>query len=296
VIQVSGSAGDSAQAIFNVTLGAQITLSPGTAPPGHTVVVNGTGFLPTDNSCTISSPGSPAVLGGSAGCAVRVGTGVVSGSFIVGNVVPGQYVIEVSGNQGDFAQAVLNVTAGPKLSLSPGSGTIGTSINVNGTGFLTTDQSCSISSISTPNPILLGSAGCAITVGTGIVRGSFIIGSVSPGEYTIEVTGCSGNNGCAPSAGDFAQAVLGVKLGAPTLTLSPASAQEESTVTFVGSGLSPSDTSCSVLAFNGAVTVPDNTLFTSSTCSILSPGIAQGTFVVGPYATSDIPWLVEVQG
>jgi hypothetical protein len=294
VIQVAGSAGDSAQAIFSVTLGARITLSPGTASPGTHVDVNGTGFLPTDTSCTILSPGSSAVISTSAGCATQLGTGVTEGSFIVGNVVPGQYVIQVSGNQGDSAQAVLNVTSGPVLTVTPVSGSIGSTISIHGTGFLTTDQSCSISSISTPNPILVGSAGCAITVGSGVVSGSFIIGAVSPGEYVIEVTGCSGNSGCAPSAGDFAQAVVSVALGAATLTLSPTSASEEATVTFIGTGLSPSDTACSVESFNGVV--PDNDLITSPTCSITTPGIAQGTFVVGAYATSDIAWSVAVKG
>ena len=295
VIEVDGSPGsDFVQRVFNVTIGAMITLSPGTARPGGGVIVNGTGFLPTDSSCTILSPGSNAVLTGSAACAIQLGTGVIQGSFIVGNVQPGQYVIQVSGDQSDFAQAVLNVTGGPSLTLTPIAGTIGTTISIHGSGFLTTDQSCSISSISTPNPILPGSSACAITVGTGIVTGSFIIGDVPAGEYVIEVTACSGNNGCAPSAGDFAQAVLTVNLGAATLTLFPSSAAEETTVTFIGTGLSSSDTGCSVESFNGAT--PDNTLITSSSCSVVTPGIAQGTFVVSPYATSDISWNVKVEG
>jgi hypothetical protein len=296
VIQVTDNTGSFAQAIFNVTLGAQITLIPGTAPPGHDIIVNGTGFLPTDTACVISSPGSSAVLAGSAGCSVRAGTGIVSGSFIVGNVLPGQYVIQVTGNQGDFAQKVLNVTAGPRLSLSPGTGMIGASILVNGTGFLTTDQSCSISSISSPNPILTGSSACVIAVGTGIVKGSFIIGDVSPGEYVIEVTGCVGNSGCAPSVGDFAQAIVAVAPSPSSLSLFPTNATEESTVTFIGTGLSPSDTGCTLLAYNGKGGTLDTNLVTSSTCSITTPGTAQGSFVVSPYATTNVNWNLRVEG
>ena len=299
VVQVTGSPGtDYAQAVFNITVGAAISLSPGTAPPGHSVIVNGTSFLPTDTACTITSPSPNVVESGSAACVTRAGTGVVSGSFIVGNVVPGQYVIQVTGDRGDFAQAALNVTGGPQLTLSPGSGPIGMSIIVNGTGFLTTDQSCSISSISKPSPILVGSAGCAVTVGTGIVRGSFVIGSVAVGEYVIEVTACAGNNGCAPSAGDFAQDVVTVVSGPASLTLYPTSAVEGATVTFIGAGLSPSDTGCTLLVYNtGAIppTVDDN-LITSQTCSITTPGGAQGSFVVSPYATADIAWGLTVQG
>lgn len=299
------SAGDFATAIFNVTLGPRITLSRGTASPGLSVNVNGTGFLPTDTSCSISSPGSDAVVAGSAACVKQAGSTITSGSFIVGNVLPGQYVIEVTGCQGnngctpsagDFAQAVLNVTGGPRLTLTPTTGTIGTSITISGTGFLTTDQSCSISSISSPNPILVGSAACATTVGTGVVSGSFIVGNVPAGEYVIEVTGCLGNNGCAPSVGDFAQTVLAVVSSAGTLTLFPSNATEGSTVLFAGSGLSPSDTACTLLAYNHATNTLDTNLITSPTCSITTPGMVHGTFVVSPFATTNIQWNLTVRG
>jgi hypothetical protein len=262
------------------------------------VIVNGTGFLPTDTACVISSPGSAAVLAGSAGCSIQAGTGIISGSFIVGNVVPGQYVIQVTGNQGDFAQKVLNVTSGPKLKVSPGTGTIGTFINVTGTGFLTTDQSCSLSSTSTPNPILLGSAACVITVGTGIVNASFVIGNVPPGEYVIEATGCAGNNGCAPSAGDFAQAIVTVVGNTPEIDLFPTNATNGATVVVHAYGLSPSDTGCIILAFNGTITPANqvNTLISSSSCSIVSPQTAEGSFVVGPYAVENAHYNVTVKG
>ena len=70
--------------------------------------VRGSGFLPTDTTCTISSPTSPDVIfGGTAACVIQSGTGVAIGGFIVGNVLPGNYVIQITGNQGDFAQAII---------------------------------------------------------------------------------------------------------------------------------------------------------------------------------------------
>jgi hypothetical protein len=185
---------------------------------------------------------------------------------------------------------------------------------LNGTGFLPTDQSCSVSGIGNGNvfnPVLVGSAACSIAVGTGIVNGSFIIGNVSPGEYVIEVTGCTGNTGCAPSVGDFAQQVLTVNATLSPLVLFPTNATNGATVTFTADGLSPSDTSCTVLAYsyqkhfdptvlltNGIppTSFLDNNLITSPTCSIITPTIAQGTFVVGPYATENVPWNVTVRG
>ncbi len=308
------SVGDFAQAVLNVVGGPSISLRPSTGSPGFDILVNGTGFLPTDTSCTVSSVGfdangHSAILSGSASCVINVGTGVVNGSFTIGNVLPGQYVIEITGcrgnngcapSVGDFAQANLKVVGGPRLTLSPGTGMIGQEILVNGTGFLPTDQSCSVSSPSTPNPILPGSSGCVITVGStqGNVSASFIIGTASPGQYVIEVTGCGGNNGCAPSVGDFAQAVLRVIPGQSEIDLFPTNATTGATVIVRAYGLSTSDTGCVILAFSGDITPlhQDNTLITSPTCSIVSPQLAQGSFVVSPYATEDIHWNVTVKG
>jgi len=66
----------------------------------------GSSFLPTDTTCSFFSPSSPGVMT-SAAC-VTVG-GTWSGGFMVGNVPPGAYVIEATGNQGGFAQAILAV-------------------------------------------------------------------------------------------------------------------------------------------------------------------------------------------
>ena len=313
VIQITGYAGgDSAQAIVNVVSGPSIRVYPvicrstgtGCAPGAH-ILVNGTGFLPTDATCALGAPGSGVVEAGTQACVIEVGSGIVNASFTIGNVTPGQYVIQITGyGGGDSAQAIVYVINGPRLTLTNlsnpgGPAMIGQEIGVNGSGFLPTDQSCSISGIGNGNvynPVLTGSAGCAIAVGTGVVNGSFIIGNVSPGQYVIEVTGCQGNNGCAPSVGDFAQAVLRVFSSGSTLTLSATNSSEESTVTFFGTGLSPSDTGCMLLAYNHATNTLDTNLITSPTCSITSPGVAQGTFIVSPYATTNIPWNLTVRG
>ena len=202
VIQVTGSGGDFAQSVFNVTVGAHLTLSPGSGRIGTHVLVNGTGFLPTDHSCIISSSSGAFILAGSAACAVQLGTGQTGGSFTVGNIAPGQYLVQVTGNQGDFAQAVFNVTVGPKLSLSPGSGPVGVHVLVNGTGFLPTDNTCTITG---PGSTIVIASGCSIQAGTGAPGGSFTAGNVVPGQYVIQVTG---------SGGDFAQAVFNVTQGA----------------------------------------------------------------------------------
>src|SRR5208282_4018004 len=291
VIVVSGNQGDSGTIIFRVVGRSIITLNPGTGRPGAHVLVNGTGFLPTDSSCTLSSPGSGAVLAGSAACAVVLGSGLTNSSFLIGNVVPGQYLIQISGNQGDFAQAVLNVVGGPSISLSPGTASIGELVLVNGTGFLPTDTSCTLVSgaSNTNNPITPSSGGCAITAGTGVANASLIVAGVPPGQYVIQITG---------SSGDSAQAVLNVLHAPSVLTLYPTNATTGSTVNFQASGLSTSDTSCTVQAGidNNHIFTQNSIVLTSPTCAIGPTTVATGTFIVGPYATEDKNWTIQIRG
>jgi hypothetical protein len=48
-------------------------------------------------------------LTGTVACVIPSGTGMPYGGFIIGNVLPGEYVVQLTGNQGDSAQAILAV-------------------------------------------------------------------------------------------------------------------------------------------------------------------------------------------
>lgn len=126
----------------------------------------------------------------------------MAGGFTVGNVMPGAYVIQASGNQGDFAQALLQVSGGARLGLSPGTGAPGVDIAIIGAGFLPTDTTCTISSPFSSNLILTGTSACVVQAGSGTPHGSFIIGNVLPGQYVVQVNG---------NQGDSAQAILSVE-------------------------------------------------------------------------------------
>jgi len=175
----------------------KLVLSPSTARVGFDVSGIGTGYIPVDNTCRFSSPFSGLLA--SSACVIR--GGALSGSFTVGKVLSGEYVVEAFGNRGDFAQAVLKVSGGAQLQLSPASGAPGVDVSIKGTGFLPTDTTCTISSPSSPSPILPGSGACVMQSATAMAVGSFMIGNASPGEYVIQVTG---------NHGDSAQAVLKV--------------------------------------------------------------------------------------
>jgi len=180
-----------------------ISFSQGTSWIGLSISFTGAGFLPTDTTCLLSSPSSSSVILSSA-CVIQSGTGRPNGGFTVGNVLPGQYVIQVTGNQGDFAQAVLVVNGGfisSQLGMSYATAWPGARVSVHATGLLPTDTTCQLSSPSSPSVILPGTAACVIQSGTGVAYGGFIIGNVLPGQYVIQVTG---------NQGDFAQTILAV--------------------------------------------------------------------------------------
>ena len=176
-----------------------ISLSGGS---GHDVSFTGAGFLPTDTTCYVSSPSSNGVIFSSA-CVVQAGTGAPYGGFTIGNVLPGEYVIQVTGNYGDFAQAIVEVNGGaPQYGLGHVAGyQSGSRVSIQATGLLPTDRTCQLSSPTSPNVILPGTAACVIQAGTGVAYGGFIVGNVLPGSYVIQVTG---------NQGDFAQIVLAV--------------------------------------------------------------------------------------
>jgi hypothetical protein len=273
VITVTGNPkGDSAQSSFQVNA-LSFSLNPTSGPIGTEVSFT-LGNVPTnDTSCSLSSPSTGVVT--VSACVVSNGSG--SGTFVVGNVTPGDYVIEVTactGNNGcaastgDYAQQEFTVIVGPTITLNPTAGLPGAHVAISGTGFKFSDQSCSISSPT--NPTAVQNAGCAIASGTETIQGSFIVGNVPAGQYVIEVTGCPGNNGCSPSQGDFAQAVFqDQEPPTPTITLSPSGAAIGESVQVSGSGFSLSDTSCSL----------SGSAVGSAICSV-SGGVLTGSFVV----------------
>ena len=219
------SVGDYAQQVFNVTSGPQIILLPNNGETGTNVQIEGGFFSASDTTCSISSPSSGNFIKGAACSVLTTVSGFknVTGSFIVGNVPIGQYVVQVTGNTGDFAQAVFNVTSVPFIQLSGinggfasvgkvAKGPVGTHVSVEGSDFLLTDTTCSISSPSSGS-FIQGAACSVFITGKGVVNvtGSFIVGNVPEGQYVVQVTG---------NQGDFAQAIFNVTLRSIHSTIS----------------------------------------------------------------------------
>lgn len=235
----------------------QLTLIPNNGQIYTNVQIEGGYFSSSDTTCSISSPSS-AIFLENAACWVSFPKNV-TGSFRVGNVTPGQYVIQVSGSpQGDFAQGVFSVTPRPAINLSPTSGEVGAYVSVSGSSFPPEDDLCSISRLGN-SAVLGGTPLCSINTGTGVLSGSFTVGNVLPGEYTIQVTS---SGSCCDV--DFAQGTFNVRGPVSTTTSSATSTSTASTIMTTTIVSSTSSTSSPTLA---SVTATSTTspIVTSST-------------------------------
>jgi hypothetical protein len=94
------------------------------------------------------------------------------------------YSLEIGVVSRQGSTLLVRIGAGPSVTLSLTSGPPGTNVAVSGSDFEPSDTGCTISS--SPGG-LIANPTCTITSGT--VSGSFTVGSVASGSYTVTVTG-----------------------------------------------------------------------------------------------------------
>jgi hypothetical protein len=294
-IKVAGSTGDFATATFSVTTGLQfLTLNPTQGPAGTLVSFSGFVAATQGQTCSVS------VISTSTSSCVVTGTSPsgtsFTGSFVVGNPIPGSYRVRVTVSTAvltkttttttitstmdatktttttsrstttfgpNYVEATFIVT-GATLILNPIRGQVGSLVTFTGSGFSFADHTCTLSS--TPTGIITNGA-CSIVGGTGAPSGSFVVGNVGAGTYTIRVTGGTGGN-------DFAEATFTV--GA-LVVVSPTTGTVGTIVSVTGTGFASTATSCTL-----TVTPNPAGAFFISGCGVAgSSGQASGSFTVG---------------
>jgi hypothetical protein len=275
VVRVTGNPyGDFAEATFNIVSGASIDLTPQSGIAGTVVHISGIGFLPSDRGCTITGSGGVVTI---AACSMVAGSGAPKGNFTIGNVVPGAYLITVTGTYGDTAQNVTQVTPTKlTLTLSPTNATEGSTVTFRGVGFSTSDTSCTVSSI--PYAFLIASSTCSMS--SGVATGSFVVGPTATANihWNVTVTGSPVN--------DKATAFFGV---IPEISISPTSGTYGTVVSFAGSGFSSLATTCNLTL------VPKTTPISYSAphCGISGVGQVSGSFIVANLAPQGV-YVVNV--
>lgn len=197
--------GDFSSTTFTV-LPPTLVLNPSSGPDGVTVSVSGFGFYSTDGPCVLT--GDPISAVPAQTC--TIGGGVLTGSFSVAGPA-GTYPITVTITGADDtgeAVASFRVTDSSQvITLSPSSGLVGTVVGVSGSGFSSTDTTCSLS-----GRIIAAPSSCSIALGIVALGLSFTVGNVAPDVYTITAIGSPG--------GDLATADFQVLPSAPSVPIS----------------------------------------------------------------------------
>ncbi|MGA2784990.1 MAG: hypothetical protein ABSF09_09875, partial [Candidatus Bathyarchaeia archaeon] len=180
------------------------------------------------------------------------------------------------------AAALLPNVKAQTITLSPASAPVGIIVTVSGTGFSASDTSCSLSGSVVTSP--------TCTVSSGTLTASFVAAGVTAGPYIVTATGSASDSALAPFTvtvpsfttltGDpfcsLSVPCAGAGYGIPPL--SPPG------VTFSGTGLSGTDTSCTV----------SGPPVGSGGCSITTPGNWIGNFTVACAAPGQ--YIVTVTG
>src|SRR5208283_2037714 len=140
-----------ASAIFVVNpFSPTIAITPGAASDGSNVTLTGSGFNPSDLSCTFTSAPQTVWLAAPAGCPMSP-SGQFSATFQVANgyhpAPPGTYTITVIGSTGDAAEVNFVVSGAPtnSIQLIPAAAGRGSTVGFNGS------ISCGISAGSPPS-------------------------------------------------------------------------------------------------------------------------------------------------
>ena len=203
-------------------------------------------------------------------CSISGGT--LTASFIAANIGAGTYTITATGSPGsDYATANFQlVTSTPSIALSPTSAQAGATVQVSGSGFYTTDTSCTISGS------VVNTQTCSISGGT--LTGSFVVNTASVGSYTLTATG---------NQGDSAVTTFAVNAASTQTTTS------STTVTYSTSSSTSTMTSVTTVSSIGTTTstsVATTTITPSS--STTQPPIPQCLIATASYGSELAP---EVQ-
>jgi PKD domain len=201
--------GRTATATFSIV--SQLGVSPAKASPGTTVTFVGHGYAVGSN-VTVTWAGGAACIG------LTNSTGSFSCLFTVPATFAGAHSFRGTDQLGNFANATLTVV--PVLSISPGSGAVGTTVTFTGLGF---------ASGSTVTVTFSGGIACSATSNSlGSVSCSFVLPASTAGQHVFTATDSAGSPHSATASFSVSS----------SLKASPSTGPVGTSVSFAGSGYS----------------------------------------------------------
>jgi hypothetical protein len=240
---------------------------PANGTAGTPVGLQGRGFAPTGETTMYwaNASGSPYANVGT------TATSTPNGWFnqtidVPSGYTPGLYVFWAIDGNSNCAGAVFNLTAGPTLALTPSTGPGGTSVNVTGAGFSSSDTSISIT-----GAVLLFTLPCTLSGGS--ITGScyFQVDGGLAGPHTL-----TGVGNVAGGPGDTATATFTLL---PMITLSPSIGLPGSSFTISGYDFSAYPAAADI-TFDGELLTPTggSDCGAGSSDTLITPD-SEGTFV-----------------
>src|SRR5256712_7531928 len=270
-VKATDASANSASASFTVTTGTitpTISLNPSSGPVGTTVTVSGSGFA--------SNSGISITYGGTAittnpTTITTDSTGSFAGSITVTPSSLGTHTVKATDASSNSASAQFTVT--PAISLSPSSGSAGTSVTVTGNSF----SPSSHVTISFDGTRVSTTPGKIKTDGSGKFSASFTVPTSSAaGPHTVKAADALSNS---------ASASFTVTTGTitPSISLNPTSGPTGTTVNISGSNFAANSgitisydnagiattpttiTTTSTGSFTGSITIPSSSIAGSHT-------------------------------
>jgi len=245
-----------------------ISVEPNSGVVGDSVTVSGKGFAASESSIKVTYDGTDMKTGITAS-----DKGSWSATFSLPNSVEGSHTIDASGSTtqaGDVPDVTLTVS--PKITISPVSGGVGTSVAVTGNGFGKDEGGIRV--------IYDGKdAKTGITADSkGSWNTTLAIPSSVKGTHTIDASGASTEAGDVPDLTFFVASAMKIK---------PESGYVGDSVTIEGCGFGSSESGITV-TIDGSVAKSDITANSEGcwTTSLVIPASAGGSRFVDAYSGS----------
>jgi hypothetical protein len=245
-----------------------IGVSPNSGVTGDSVTVEGKGFAATESGIKVTYDGTDMETGIAAD-----DKGSWSATFFVPSSAKGSHTVDASGSTtkvGDVPDVTLTVS--PKISLSPASGGVGTSVTVSGTGFGKDEGGIRVTYDGTD-------AKTGVSADSkGAWNVTFLIPSSVKGVHTIDASGASTNADGVPDVTFFVSSAVGIK---------PGSGYVGDSITIEGCGFGENESGITV-TLDGNVVKSDITANGEGcwTTSLTIPASTGGSHFIDAYSAS----------